>query len=138
VRAMTLTSGVASALHPPFNLWNSVEPYAAQLIRDERGNIVQDVAQQALDAASVALRLPRRLDSLADQLENGTLAVSSPRLEKQVARLDLVGRRIVSALLFGALLIAGVLLRPDDEVLGTVLMAVSALPLLHVLFAGRR
>jgi predicted unusual protein kinase regulating ubiquinone biosynthesis (AarF/ABC1/UbiB family) len=138
VRAMTLTSGVASALHPPFNLWNSVEPYAAQLIRDERGNIVQDVAQQALEAANIALRLPKRLDALADRLEDGTLAVSSPRLEKQVARLDLVARRIVSALLFGALLIAGVLLRPDDEVFGTILMAVSALPLLHVLFTGRR
>jgi predicted unusual protein kinase regulating ubiquinone biosynthesis (AarF/ABC1/UbiB family) len=135
---MTLTSGVASALHPPFNLWNSVEPYAAQLIRDERGNIVQDVASQAYEAAMIALRLPRRIDALADKLEDGTLAVSSPKLERQVARLDLVARRVVSALLFGALLISGVLLRPDDEVFGTILMAVSALPLLHVLFTGRR
>jgi hypothetical protein len=36
------------------------------------------------------------------------------------------------------LLIAGVLLRPDDAVFGTVLMAVSALPLLHALFSGGR
>jgi hypothetical protein len=28
-------------------------------------------------------------------------------------------------------------LRPDDAVFGTVLMAVSVLPLLHALFAGR-
>ena len=43
--------GVCSALDPQFNLWDSVEPYAAQLLRDERGNVVQDVAQQALEIA---------------------------------------------------------------------------------------
>jgi hypothetical protein len=40
--------------------------------------------------------------------------------------------------LFGALLIAGAVLRGDDAVLGTWLMIGSALPLLHALFAGRR
>ena len=138
IRAMTLTSGVASALNPAFNLWDSVEPYAAQLIRDERGNIAQDLGRQALDVAAVALRLPKRLDQLADRLEDGSLAVSSPRLERQVSRLDATARRLVSAVLFGALLIAGAVLRPDDTVFGTVLMAVSAAPLLHAIFAGRR
>ena len=138
IRAMTLTSGVASALDPSFNLWDSVEPYAAQLIRDERGNLAQDLGRQALDVAAVALRLPKRLDALADRLEDGSLAVSSPRLERQVSRLDGTARRLVSAVLFGALLIAGAVLRADDAVLGTVLMAVSVAPLLHALFAGRR
>ncbi|PRY68338.1 putative unusual protein kinase regulating ubiquinone biosynthesis (AarF/ABC1/UbiB family) [Glaciihabitans tibetensis] len=138
LRAMTLTSGVASALDPSFNLWNSVEPYAAQIIRDERGNVVQDVARQAADAARVAVRLPNRVDELITRFEDGTLAVTSPRLEKQVARLDRVARRIVSALLFGALLIAGAILRPDDELFGTVLMVASAAPLLHALFVGGR
>jgi predicted unusual protein kinase regulating ubiquinone biosynthesis (AarF/ABC1/UbiB family) len=138
IRAMTLTSGVASALNPSFNLWDSVEPYAAQLIRDERGNIAQDLGRQALDVAAVALRLPKRLDALADRLEDGSLSVGSPKLERQVARLDRTARRLVSALLFGALLIAGAVLRPDDAVLGTVLMIASILPLLHALFAGRR
>ena len=138
IRAMTLTSGVASALNPSFNLWDSVEPYAAQLIRDERGNIAQDLGRQALDIAAVTLRLPKRLDALADRLEDGSLSVGSPKLERQVARLDRTARRLVSALLFGALLIAGAVLRPDDAVLGTVLMIASVLPLLHALFAGRR
>jgi hypothetical protein len=38
--------------------------------------------------------------------------------------------------LFAALLIGGILLRSSDEVLGTVLVGVSAVPLLHALFAG--
>lgn len=138
IRAMSLTSGVASALDAKFNLWDSVEPYAAQLIRDERGNIVADVAAQALDAAGLVLRLPRRIDGLIGRVEEGSLQVATPRLERQVARLDRTAQRAASALIFGALLIAGAVVRADDVVLGSVLMLVSVLPLLHGLWVGRR
>ncbi len=138
IRATSLISGVSSSLDPRFNLWDSVEPYAAQLLRDERGNIVQDVAKQAIDVAGVAVRLPGRLDGLITRFEEGTVPIATPRLEKQVARLDGSIRRLVSALLFGALLFSGVMLRADDAVLGTLLMIGSAVPLLHALFSGRR
>jgi predicted unusual protein kinase regulating ubiquinone biosynthesis (AarF/ABC1/UbiB family) len=138
IRAMSLTSGVCSSLDPRFNLWDSVEPYAAQLLRDERGSLAQDVAQQALDAAGVALRLPNRLDGLIARLEEGNLTVANPRLERQVARLDRTARRTASALVFGALLVAGAVVRADDPVLGTVFMIASVLPLLHSLWVGRR
>ncbi|SDO94404.1 Predicted unusual protein kinase regulating ubiquinone biosynthesis, AarF/ABC1/UbiB family [Arthrobacter sp. ok909] len=138
IRAMSLTSGVCSSLDARFNLWDAVEPYAAQLLRDERGNIVQDVAQQALDAAGVALRLPKRLDGLVSRIEDGALSVSNPRLERQIARLDRTAQRSASALIFGALLIAGSVVRADDTVLGSVLMIVSVVPLLHGLWLGRR
>lgn len=138
IRAMSLTSGVCSALDPEFNLWDSVEPYAAQLLRDEGGNVVQDFAKQAVEIAGIALRLPKRLDALIDRFEDGTVEVATPRLEQRVARLERTARRLVSALVFGALLIAGAVVRADDAVLGTVLMVASALPLLYTLFAGRR
>jgi predicted unusual protein kinase regulating ubiquinone biosynthesis (AarF/ABC1/UbiB family) len=138
IRAMSLTSGVCSSLDPRFNLWDSVEPYAARLLRDERGNIVQDVAQQALDAAGIALRLPKRLDGLIARIEEGDLTVANPRLERQVARLHRSARRTASALVFGALLIAGAVVRADDTVLGSSLMLASVVPLLHGLWAGRR
>ncbi|NRD27426.1 AarF/UbiB family protein [Frigoribacterium sp. VKM Ac-2836] len=137
LRAMTLTSGVASALDPAFNLWDSVEPYAAQLIRDERGNAVQDVTRRAVDAATVAVRLPGRLDHLVTRLEDGTLEVGSPRLERQLTRIERTARRVVSAVLFGALLVAGAVLRSGDDVVGTVLMIVSVVPLLYALLSGR-
>ncbi|MFJ5976400.1 ABC1 kinase family protein [Pseudarthrobacter oxydans] len=138
IRAMSLTSGVCSSLDERFNLWDSVEPYAARLLRDERGNIVEDVAQQALDAAATALRLPKRLDALAGRLEEGSLAVANPRLERRIARLDRSTRRSASALVFAALLTAGAIVRADDAVLGGILMAGSVVPLLHGLWAGRR
>ncbi|MGT2424825.1 ABC1 kinase family protein [Amnibacterium kyonggiense] len=138
IRAVSLVSGVCSALDPRFNIWDSVEPYAQQLVRDERGNIVQDVAQQAIDTARTALRLPRRLNELTNRIESGALVASNPVLERRVARLERQSGRVVSALLFAALLITGAVLRPDMAVFGTVLMSVSVLPLLHALLSGRR
>ena len=136
VRAMSLTSGMCSSLDPAFNIWDAVEPYSSQLIRDESGNLVQDVAKQALSVARVAARLPQRLDELATRIEDGRITVQTPRLERRLGALERTGRQIISAILFAALLIGGIVLRADDVVFGTVLMSVSALPLLHALLAG--
>ena len=138
IRAMSLTSGVCSALYLPFNLWESVEPYAAQLLRDESGNLVQEFGKQALATANTTLRLPKRIDGLINRFEDGTVAVTSPGLEKRVARLERTAGQAVSALLFGALLIAGVMLRANDAVFGTILMALSIVPLINLLWTGRR
>jgi predicted unusual protein kinase regulating ubiquinone biosynthesis (AarF/ABC1/UbiB family) len=138
IRAVSLTSGVCSALDPQFNLWDSVEPYAQKLIREERGNLVQDFATQALDTARLALRLPNRLDALATRIESGNLVATVPTLDRRVARLERGGARSVSALLFGGLLIAGAVLRQDLTVFGDVLMGVSVVPLLHAVLSGRR
>jgi predicted unusual protein kinase regulating ubiquinone biosynthesis (AarF/ABC1/UbiB family) len=138
IRAMSLTSGVSSALDPSFNLWNSVEPYAQQLIREERGNLAQDLGKQALENLQIAWRLPRQLDAMLTKLDEGTVSFRNPELEKRVEGLERAGRRVVSALVFAALLVAGAVLRADDAVFGTVLMIASAVPLLHALFSGRR
>jgi len=136
VRAVSLTSGMCSGLDPEFNMWDAVEPYSAQLLRDEQGNVVQAFAREAVSIAGIAARLPRRLDDLATRLENGQLVVDTPRLDQRIRRLERTGRRIVSAVLFAGLLIGGILLLPAAPVFGGVLMATSALPLLHALFAG--
>ncbi|NQX27486.1 AarF/ABC1/UbiB kinase family protein [Microbacteriaceae bacterium VKM Ac-2854] len=138
VRALSLTSGVCSALDPAFNLWDSVEPYAQRLIREESGNVAQDLGRQALTNLGLAWRLPQRLDEVLTRLEEGRLEVASPALERRVARLESVAGRILSALVFGGLLIAGAIVRVDDSVFGSVLMFASIVPLGHVLFAGRR
>lgn len=135
IRAMSLTSGVCSALDPAFNLWDSVEPYAQQLIREERGSVVTDVGRQAVDTLGLLWRLPRKLDELTDRLEDGTLAVTVPTIERRLTRIESTIRRVVSAVLFAGLLIAGAVVRPDDGVLGALLMGVSVLPLLHALLA---
>ena len=132
IRAMSLTSGECSSLDPAFNIWDAVEPYSAQLIRDEGGNLLRDLGSQAM----TLLRLPQRLDSLATSIEAGEVSVRSPLVERRLAALDRTGRQVVSAVLFAALLVGGILLRRDDLVLGNVLMIASTVPLLHAVLAG--
>ncbi|MBX3100418.1 MAG: AarF/ABC1/UbiB kinase family protein [Salinibacterium sp.] len=136
IRAMALTSGMGSSLDPAFNIWDAVEPYSAQLIRTEGGNLVQDVAKRLVTSAGVIARLPQRLDEVLTRIDEGKVTVQVPKLERRLGSLERIGRRVISAILFAALLVGGIMLRADDVVFGTVLMAVSALPLLHALFAG--
>ena len=136
VRAISLTSGMCSSLDPDFNVWDAVEPYADRLLRDERGNLVQALAQEATSFAGVIARLPRRLDDLVTRVEDGRLVADAPRLEQRLRRLERIGRRAISAVLFAALLVSGAVLRAEDLTVGTVLMVASVLPLLHALFAG--
>ncbi|OUE27024.1 ABC1 kinase family protein [Clavibacter michiganensis] len=138
IRAMSLTSGVCSALDPAFNLWDSVEPYAQRLIREERGNVVRDLGTRVSDTAGTLARLPGRLDALLTRIDDGALPISDPVLERRVGALERTLRRAISAVVFGGLLAGGVLLRPDDEVLGTVLLVVSVIPLAQALLPGRR
>jgi predicted unusual protein kinase regulating ubiquinone biosynthesis (AarF/ABC1/UbiB family) len=137
VRAVSLTSGMCSTLNPAYNLWDSVEPYAQQLIRDEGGNLLKDVAKQAWDVAGIVWRLPGRIDDVLTRAEEGKLTVGSPKLERSVARAERTGRRLVAAVVFAGLLVAGAIVRPDDAGLGTALMVASAVPLGFVVF-GRR
>jgi predicted unusual protein kinase regulating ubiquinone biosynthesis (AarF/ABC1/UbiB family) len=136
IRAMSLTSGVSSALDPTFNVWDAVEPYAQRLLREETGNVVQGFAREARTVLGLASRLPRRLDGVITRLEEGRISAQSPRLERRLRALERLGSRILAAVLFAGLLIAGAVLRPDDPVLGTVLLSTSGLPLLYALLAG--
>ncbi len=136
IRAMALTSGMCSGLDPEFNVWDAVEPYAARLLDEERGNIAQDLAGQALSSARVLWSLPQRVDALITKADQGRLSFDTSRLERRIDRLEGVARRVVSAVLFAALLIGGAVLVAVHPALGTTLMIVSAIPLLHAILAG--
>lgn len=136
IRAVSLISGLSSTLDPEFNIWNAVEPYADQLLRDERGGVVSAFAREAVSTVGIAARLPGRLDGLITRFEDGEIAVETPRLDQRVRQVERAIGRVVSAILFVGLLVAGVLLRRTDVVVGTVMMAASGLPLLHAVFSG--
>lgn len=57
-RAVSLTSGMCSGLDPAFNVWDAAEPYAARLIRDESGNVIQDFARQGLATVTTTWGCP--------------------------------------------------------------------------------
>lgn len=137
IRTISLISGVTSALDRDFNMWDAVDPFARTVLRSGGTGAIRDLPQQALALGTTLARLPRRLDELATRLERGQLAVRTPDLDARMRSVERGITRVVSAVLFGALLVAGVLLRPSDEVLGWVLMGASAIPLVHVLATWR-
>ncbi|MFF2273799.1 ABC1 kinase family protein [Agromyces sp. NPDC058136] len=136
IRAMALTSGMCSGLDPEFNVWDAVEPYATQLLNEERGDLVQDLLGQAANNAGLLWGMPKRVDALITKADQGRMSFDTSRLERRLDRLEGVARRILSGVLFAALLIGGALLLAPNPALGTTLMIASALPLLHALFAG--
>ena len=138
MRAVSLTSGLGSALDPTFNIWEPVEPYANRLIREESGNVVRDFGSQAVASAGILWGLPKRVDSLLTRIDDGTVSFDTSRLERRLDILVGIGRRAVAALLFAALLVGGAVLLPVVAPLAIVLMSVSALPLLYAVFGGRR
>ncbi len=137
-RAVSLTSGMCSGLDPAFNVWDAAEPYAARLIRDESGNVVQEFARQAVATAATTWRLPARIDDVITRIDDGTVSFDTSRLERRLDSLMRIGRRAVAALLFGGLLVGGAVLLVPAAPLGIVLMAASAVPLLYALFGGAR
>jgi predicted unusual protein kinase regulating ubiquinone biosynthesis (AarF/ABC1/UbiB family) len=136
LRALSLISGMCSSLNPQFNIWSAVEPYSAKLIRSEGGNFVQAFLQDAVANLGIAAKLPKRLDSLVSRAEAGQLSIRSPELERRSRTINQTLRRLISAVLFGVLFIGGIVVIDRNETLGIWLMAVSAVPLLHALFAG--
>nr|WP_276543542.1 AarF/UbiB family protein [Nesterenkonia massiliensis] len=138
LRTVSLISGVCSTLDPRFNIWDAIEPYAQQLIRDQRGPAVQDAARQVAIAASTALRLPGRISETIARVEDGRIAVRTPDLERRLIALERTGRRIVSAVLFTGLLLAGILLRAESVALGSVVAGLSLIPFLHAVLPRRR
>lgn len=138
IRAVSLTSGMCSGLDPAFNVWDAAEPYAARLLRDESGTLMQDMAQQAMANAATTWRLPKRIDDIITRVDDGNVSFDTSRLERRLDRLEGIARRIASGVLFAAMLIGGALLVGPVPPLGITLLWVSVLPLLGALFLGRR
>jgi predicted unusual protein kinase regulating ubiquinone biosynthesis (AarF/ABC1/UbiB family) len=128
---------VTSALDRDFNMWDAVDPFARTILTSSGTGALRDLPQQALTLATTVARLPRRIDELVTRIERGQLAVRTPDIERRLRSMERTIGRLASAILFAALLFAGVLLRPTDEVLGWVLMGASAVPLLHVVVTWR-
>jgi predicted unusual protein kinase regulating ubiquinone biosynthesis (AarF/ABC1/UbiB family) len=137
VRTISLISGVTSGLNPAFNMWDAVEPFARTVLSGSGSRLLQDLPQRALAYAATLARLPGRVDELATRLDRGQIAVRTPEVHQQLRSLNRTLTRLISAIVFAALLFSGVLARPGDEVLGWVLMAASALPLLHLVVTWR-
>ncbi len=133
VRSISVISGVTSALNRNFNMWDAVDPFARSLLNGSANQSLIRIGQDAIGLITTLARLPQRLDSLASRIERGELVNRNPELEKRVSRTDRSLRSLGSALVFGALLFAGITLRQQEDPLGNWLLLASVLPLVHAL-----
>jgi predicted unusual protein kinase regulating ubiquinone biosynthesis (AarF/ABC1/UbiB family) len=136
VRALSFISGMCTSLNPEFNIWNAVEPYSAKIVRAESGNFVEAFARDAWSSLRTVAQLPKRLDSLLTRIEDGQLVVRSPEVERRTSDVMRMVRRLISAVMFCGLLIAGILVYPSAPGWGIGIFVVSAAPLIHALFSG--
>ncbi len=136
-RTVAILSGMCTGLHPDFNLWTSIAPYATKLVTDEGGSNWQTWLDEAGKIFQVLIGLPGRTDRVLTVLERGDLNVQTPQLNRQVMYLEGTLNRLFGGIIFTAMLIGGAILFSSNELYGKVLMSASALPLVWALFFAR-
>ncbi|WP_245306470.1 ABC1 kinase family protein [Acidipropionibacterium timonense] len=137
-RASSLVSGLCTALQADFNIWTALEPFAADLAREQSGGVLTSAGRRAVDTLVTAASLPGRLDALARRAERGDLALRIPDVDRRLGHVERAIERAVRALVFAAMLLAGAWVRTSDPRLGTALMAASVIPLVALLVVSRR
>ena len=134
-RCVAILAGMCTGLNPDFNVWEGLEPFAAKLIRDEAQIGWQYWRDEAVGWGRMVVGLPQRLDSFLRRIERGELEVDTPSLNRQAARLEKTGRKLLLSFLFGVLFFSGVqIYLANLRNFGIVLIVFSLLPLFRVIF----
>lgn len=136
-RSVGILSGLCTGLDPDFNIWETITPYAAELVAEEGGSATDRIVAEAGKLGMLALSLPGRADRVLTMAERGQLNLPTPQLTRQMRRLERTVARTNGILVFAALLVAGAVVLASDPVLGRWLMGGSVVPLLWALLAGR-
>lgn len=128
-RAVSLTSGVCSALDPGFNVWHAVEPFAQRLLREESRGALTDAAKSVFSYAKTIVGLPVRIDQVAARIDRGELAVDTPEIGRRLDRLENLLRLVIAAIVFAAMVVGGALLWGAVPWLAVTLVVASVVPL---------
>ena len=138
-RCVAILSGMCTGLDPEFNVWESIMPFAKELLAEEVSGGWEFWRDEAIDLLKTTAFLPRRLDRTLDLIERGKLEVRIPELTNHLKRLESVMRRAIGALIFAALLMGGVqLYTADDIVFGGILLGGAMISLIWALISGLR
>jgi predicted unusual protein kinase regulating ubiquinone biosynthesis (AarF/ABC1/UbiB family) len=120
-RCLGILSGLCTGLHRDFNLFEGLAPFARGLLEEERGPGSPPGCEARWEAALDWLMqqagllggFPRRIDATLRRIERGELEVrasASKDLEAQLRSLTLAVERLVGAVIFGVLVMVGILL----------------------------
>jgi hypothetical protein len=128
---VAILSGMCTGLNPDFNLFQELAPFAQTLLAEEQGEWPQRVLDWLEGQSRLLGALPGRLDSVLAKAERGDLLVTAradPSLDRSLTRLTRAINRLVTAVIFGALLLAGAQLYINGQpLLGAIGLALAVL-----------
>jgi len=114
VRTVLVLEGVVRGLDPAFNLTEIMEPFARRLMlrRPSIQEAMLDASRTLRELRALAEVLPRRIDTLTDQLENGRLMVGFDLrgLPGAMHGLDGIANRLAFSVVVAALVVGSALL----------------------------
>ena len=134
-RTVAILSGMCTGLDPGFNVWESIRPYAEDLVKSELGGNWEMLWGEIEVLLRSLVSLPRRLDGMLGQVERGELQVQAPGVESHLAKIEKNLQGLSGSVLFAALFIGGMqLVLAGFSLPGFILLGSSLIPLLVILF----
>ncbi len=132
-RCVAILSGMCTGLNPEFSLFKGLLPYATSIL-GEGGEVMEEVVDWIKKLALLIAALPGRIDSVLEKMESGNLVVitkPSPDFNRRLVFLTRAINRLVVAVVFFGLLLAGTLLYTSGErILAWVFIGMSFVSLL--------
>jgi len=118
-RTVVVLEGVASNLDPSFVLTTLVEPFVVQLVR-ERLSIKRSLAEgiQTLRQLETVLHLlPRRVDTVSEQLARGelTIGIDVKHLSDALRKLDAIANRLSFSVIVAGIIVGSALAMTAGE-----------------------
>jgi predicted unusual protein kinase regulating ubiquinone biosynthesis (AarF/ABC1/UbiB family) len=117
-RAMGILSGMCTKLHPEFNPWTALAPYAQKWAEQELSLSAGTLEEQILRLGRLVLDLPRLAEGILKQAERGEFQIrAAPDQEarRQHQRLEGSIHLIAIAIVFATLIGAGTILTLNEE-----------------------
>lgn len=129
-RTLGILSGMCTGLNPQFNVWQELTPFARTLVAEEEGFDRRFLVDEVWDLAAALLAVPKRAEAVLGMLQRNELEVRMPRVEHQLARLELTVRRVAGGAIGAAAALAAVELHIGGHgAAGTWLAAAAVLAL---------
>lgn len=131
-KAIATLGSVTIELYPEFNVFEVARPYARRLIaaRLSPRRLALDAQREARDVGAAALKIPKQLSNVLDELADGemTVRISNPGVDDLAHHLDAsVNRVSVALVVLGGLIgssLIGVLADNGPHLLGLHLFSV--------------
>lgn len=114
-RAVSMVSGMTTALDPDINLFETLRPFAQELVARESGQVdwIDRARKELTGAGQILATLPRQMDEFYKSANRGELSmrVDLNRLERSMRRVERATTRLAGGVIATGLFIGGVLLR---------------------------